>query len=148
MLNIRTVILSVALVAMLLLAVPLVTARTEVVSDPSSDPVIALDHQDRYDKMNKVPIPSYRSPLDVCYDMPLSEAAACRTESQPLVPSRRSSYRYELDECSDVSLMELASCRKASQVSIPSYRSPLDECFDVSISELAGCRSASQESTP
>ena len=115
MLNIRTVILSVVLVVVLMLTVQLVNARTEVVSDPLSDPVIVLDHQDRYDKMNKVPIPSYRSPLDECFDVPLSEAAACRTESQPLVPSHRSSYRYELDECSDVSLIELASCRKASQ---------------------------------
>ena len=37
MLNIRTVILSVVLVVMLLLAVPLVTARTEGVSAPSAD---------------------------------------------------------------------------------------------------------------
>ncbi len=45
MLNIRTVILSVALVVILMLAVPLVTARTEVVSNPASDPASALDNQ-------------------------------------------------------------------------------------------------------
>jgi hypothetical protein len=100
MLNIRPIILSVVLVVLLLLAVPLVAARTEVVSDPSSDLVIALDHQerydkmnklpiphqDRYDKMNRVPIPSYRSPLDVCYDVPLREVASCRIADPASVP--------------------------------------------------------------
>ena len=104
MLNIRTLILSIALVVILMLTVGLVTAKTEVASDPpsdpvsvldhqdrydkmsTSDPVIVLDHQDRYDKMNKVPIPSYRSPLDVCYDVPLSAAAACRLAEQAPAP--------------------------------------------------------------
>jgi len=148
MLKIRTILLSVVLVLILALTARLVTARTEVVSDPSSGPASLIDNQDRSTNQNRAPIPSYRSPLDECFDVPLSEAAACRTESQPLVPSHRSSYRYELDECSDVSLIELASCRKASQVSIPSYRSPLDECFDVSLSEVASCRNASQAPAP
>ena len=100
MLNIRTVILSVVLVVLLLLAVPLVAARTEVVSAPPSDPVIALDHQDRYDKMNKVPIshqdrydkmnkvpiPSYRSPLDECFDVGLIYRAQCLNEGQESTP--------------------------------------------------------------
>jgi len=60
---------------------------------------------------NTAPIPSYRSRLDECFDVPLSEAAVCRTESQPLVPSSRS----RLDECFDVSVSELAGCRDASQ---------------------------------
>ena len=84
MLNIRTLILAVTLVVILLLTVPLVAARTEVASGPSSDPVIALNHQNRYDKMNKVPIPSYRSPLDECFDVPLREAAGCRDTSQTI----------------------------------------------------------------
>ena len=82
MLNVRTLILAVVLVVILMVAVPLVTARTESVSNPSGDPVFALEHQDRYDKMNKVPIPSYRSPLDVCYDVGLMERAKCLSESQ------------------------------------------------------------------
>ena len=115
MLNIRTVILSVVLVVLLLLAVPLVAARTEVVSAPPSNPVIALDHQDRYDKMNRVPIPSYRSPLDECFDVPLSEVAACRAEGQTLIPS----YRSKLDVCSDVGLIYRAQCLNESQESTP-----------------------------
>ena len=82
MLNIRTIILSAVLAAILIFTVQLVTARTEVVPNPSSDPVIVLDHQDRYDQMNKVPIPSYRSPLDECFDVPLREIASCRNPSQ------------------------------------------------------------------
>jgi hypothetical protein len=132
MLNMRTLILSVVVVVILMLAVPLVTARTEAVSYPAGAsvivlddqdrynkmnkaPVLVLDYQDRYDEMNKVPISSYRSPLDVCYD---------------------------------VSIRELAACRDASQALIQADQSPVDECFDVSISELAGCRKQSQESIP
>ena len=86
MLNIRTIIVSVALVIILLLAVPLVTARTEVASDPSSDPVIVLDNQEPSGNQNSAPIPSYRDPLDVCYDVPLSAAAACRIAEQADAP--------------------------------------------------------------
>ena len=92
MLKIRTVILSVTLVVILLLTVPLVAARTEVASGPSSDPVIGLNHQERYDKMNKMPIPSYRSPLDECYDVPLREAAKCRDASQSIEDSLNERY--------------------------------------------------------
>jgi hypothetical protein len=136
MLNIRTVILSVVVLVVLGLGAQLVTARTEVVSDPLSDPVIVLNHQDRYDKMNSssridpvivldhqnrydkmnnVPIPSYRSPLDVCYDVPLRE---------------------------------IASCRATSQVTVPAYRSPLGVCYDVPLSTAAACRLAEQADTP
>jgi hypothetical protein len=86
MLNTRTLILSVVVVVILLLAVPLVTARTEAVSNPAGASVLVLDHQDRYDEMNRAPIPSYRSPLDVCYDVPLSAAAACHLAEQPVTP--------------------------------------------------------------
>jgi hypothetical protein len=126
MLNIRTVILSVALVVILMVAVPLVTARTEIVSDPSSNPASGLEVQEgpaniidtyraRSYRSNygerQVPIASYRSPLDVCYDVPLKDAN---------------------------------SCRNASQASIPLYRSPLDVCYDVSLSEAAACRLSEQ----
>ena len=111
MLNIRTIIISVVLAVIFMLTVQLVTARTEVVSAPSSDSVIVLDHQDRFDKMN----PSYRSPLDECFDVSLSERASCRNASQATVPS----YRSPLDECFDVSLSERASCRNASQAPAP-----------------------------
>lgn len=122
MLNIRTVILSVVVLVVLMLTAQLATAGTEVVSVPSNDPVIGLDHQDRfdkmnpvvvsdhqdrYDKMNEAPVPSYRSPLDECFDVPLGELTACRAESRTIVPS----YRDPLDECFDVPISELASCR-------------------------------------
>jgi len=132
MLNIRTLILSATLVVLLLLAIPLATARTEAVSNPAGElvlvfdhqnrydkmnnaPVLVLDHQDRYDKMNKVPIPSHRDPLDECFDVPLSEAAACHAEGQSLVPTNRS----KLDECFDVGLIYRAQCLKESQESTP-----------------------------
>ena len=115
MLNIRTVILSVALVVILMVAVPLVTARTEVASDPSGNPVSVVINEEQSANQRKEPIPSYRSPLDECYDVPLREVASCRIASQVPVPA----YRSPLDECSDVPLRELSSCRNASQESIP-----------------------------
>jgi hypothetical protein len=115
MLNIRTLILSVALVVMLMLAVPLVTARTELASNPASDSASVLNNQESSANENKVPIPSYRSRLDECFDVPLSELAACRIESQTLIPS----YRSRLDVCFDVPLSELASCQNASQAATP-----------------------------
>ena len=110
MLKIRTVILSVVLVVILLLAVQLVTARTEVASDPSSDPAGVINSQEQPASQNKEPVPSYRSPFDECFDVPLREAASCGKASQAPVPT----YRSELDECFDVSLRDLAGCRNTS----------------------------------
>ena len=115
MLNIRTVILSVVLVVMLLLTVPLVTARTEVASDPSQHPVIVLDNQDPSGNQYNIPIPSYRSPLDECYDVPLREANSCRNASPASIPS----YRSPLDVCYDVPLSAAAACRLAEQAHAP-----------------------------
>jgi len=84
MLNIRTVILSAALLVALIFAVTVVTARTEVVSDPLSEPVIVLDNQEPSGNQYNVPIPSYRSPLDECFDVPLRDAAGCRDASQTI----------------------------------------------------------------
>ena len=84
MLNTRTVILSIVLVVILMITAGLVTARTEVVSDPSNDPAGLLENQapsasqinlDYYTR-------PYRSPLDVCYDVGLMERAKCLSESQ------------------------------------------------------------------
>jgi hypothetical protein len=82
MLNIRTLILAVVLMILLMLSVQLVTARTEVVSHPSRGSVSWLDIQEAYVDQHKAPIPSYRSPLDVCYDLPLREATDCREAKQ------------------------------------------------------------------
>ena len=86
MLNIRTLILSIVLVVTLMLTVQLVTVRTEVVSNSSSDPVIVLETQEESGNQNTAPIPSYRSPLDECYDVPLREANSCRNASQASTP--------------------------------------------------------------
>jgi hypothetical protein len=114
MLNNRILISSIVLAIVLLLTARLVTARTEVVSDPSNDPAAVVENQQSTDQ-NKAPIPSYRSPLDECFDVSLREAANCRNASQVLVPS----YRSPLDECFDVSLREVASCRNSSQAPPP-----------------------------
>jgi len=116
MLNIRTVILSATLVVLLLLAIPLATARTEVSSDPSDESASALNHPEEVANRNIASIPSYRDPLDECFDVPLSEAAACHAEGQSLVPSYRSKL---LDECSDAGLIYRAQCLRESQASTP-----------------------------
>jgi hypothetical protein len=64
---------------------------------------------------NIAPIPSYRDPLEECFDVPLREAASCRIASQVPVPA----YRSPLDVCYDVPLREVTSCRNASQKSTP-----------------------------
>lgn len=116
MLNNRTFILFIAFVAIFVLTVGWVTTRTEVVSNPSRDSASVLENQEGFADQNKAPIPSYRSPLDECFDVSLREAANCHSASQVTVPS----YRSPLDECFDVSLREVASCRKADQEPIPS----------------------------
>jgi hypothetical protein len=114
MLNIRTTVLSVVLVLILMLSVRLVTARTDVVSVPSNDSAAVMENQQSTNQ-NKAPIPSYRSPLDECFDVSLREVTSCRAASQVPVPS----YRSPFDGCFDVSLREVASCRAASQAPIP-----------------------------
>ena len=84
MLNIRTAILSVVILVALMLTVQLVAARTEIASDPSQDSVIVLDNPEPSGNHYNLPIPSYRSPLDECFDVPLREAAECRDASQPI----------------------------------------------------------------
>jgi hypothetical protein len=113
--NIRTVILAVVLVLILLFAAQLVTAKTEDILNPSPDPVSVTNDKVNSASQNPVPVLLYRTRFDVCFDVPLREAAACRAESQTLVPADRP----RLDECFDVSLSELASCRNANQVTAP-----------------------------
>jgi hypothetical protein len=113
--NIRTIILAVVLVLILLFAAQLVTAKTEDVSKTSPDLVSVTSDKEKPANPNPAPAPLYRSRFDVCFDVPLREAAACRVEGQMLVPADRP----KLDECFDVSLSELASCRNANQVTAP-----------------------------
>jgi len=114
MLNNRIVILSIVLVLILMLTARLVTARTVVGSAPSNDPAAVMENQHSTNQ-NKAPIPSYRSPLDECFDVSLREVANCRSGSQVTVQS----YRSPLDECFDVPIREIAACRNASQTLAP-----------------------------
>jgi hypothetical protein len=115
MLNIRTILSSVIVVIVLLLTVQLVNARTGVASDPWSAPSIGLGHQERYDQMNKAPIPAYRSPLDECFDVSISESASCYDASQQPALSNQPA----LDTCSDVGLIYRAECLKEVQEPTP-----------------------------
>jgi len=145
MLNLRTLILSVVLVLTLMLTIPLVAARTEVATNPSSEAAGVSEIQDQSAGLkNMYSAPAYRSQFGACFDVSIRDLAACRAASRAPVQS----FRSPIDECFDVSLSEVAGCRDASQTTIQSYHSTLDECFDVSISEIASCRAASQASTP
>lgn len=116
MLNIRTLTLSVALVAIFVLTVGLVTARTERVSVESSAPASGSEIQEQPSDTNETyRPPSYRSQFGECFDVSLRDLAACRNTSQAAAPAEDSG----VDECFDVSISELAGCRKQSQESIP-----------------------------
>lgn len=115
MLNIRIVILSVVLAVLLVLTVPLVTARTEVVSKPTGGLVSAPDNSEASVDQGKAPIASYRSQFGECFDVPIRELADCRNAGRAAIQAEASA----VDECFDVSLSELASCREASQASAP-----------------------------
>lgn len=116
MLNIRTLVLSVILVAALLLTVGLVTARTEAIPNPSSNPggvsAVEVEPADRNSALNA---PSYRSQFGECYDVSIQDLAACRGAGQRSAQPKRP----PLDECYDVSIWDLAACRNASQLPAP-----------------------------
>lgn len=111
--NIRTVILSAALALVFLFAARLVIAETKVVSETLSQPANVLAAPESPSNQNNAPIPSYRSWLGKCFDVPVSELTSCQSASQIPV----SSYRFRQDECFDVPLSELASCRNGYQAS-------------------------------
>jgi hypothetical protein len=115
MLNIRTVTLSVVFVLVFIFTVQLVTTRSVVVSDLSESQVVSVNNPEESGNQSKAFVPSYRSRLDECFDVPVGEVVACHAQDQTLVAT----YRSRLDECFDVSLSELAACRGASQVTAP-----------------------------
>jgi hypothetical protein len=119
------------------------TARTTSASIPSHDPISLLGNQDISTHQNNAPVLSSRSPLDECFDVPLSELTGCRNASK--APIRH--FRSQPDECFDVPLSELTGCRNADKAATQHYRSPLYECFDVPLSKLTSCRDASQTSS-
>ena len=111
--NIRTVILSVALALVFLFAARLAIAEPKVVSETLREPAGILAAPEPRSDQNNAPAPFYRSRLGECFDVPVSELAGCQNASQVPVPS----YRSRLDECFDVPVSELASCRNANQAS-------------------------------
>lgn len=116
MLNIRTLVLSVILVAAILLTVGLVTARTEVISNTSSNPGgVSAVEEEPADLKSVLNARSYRSQFGECYDVSIQDLAACRGASQRSAQAERP----PLDECYDVSIWDLAACRNASQAPAP-----------------------------
>ena len=116
MLNIRTIALSIVLVLILMLTARLATARTEAVSDPSTDAAGVSEIQEQSaDLKSTYSALSYRSQFGECFDVSIKDLAACRAASQAPLQS----FRSPLDECFDVSISEVANCRAASQVSTP-----------------------------
>ena len=112
MLNIRTFTLSVALFLILVFTTQLLLARTEVISEPSSNPASVIQNQQPSVNQNIVHLPKYRSSLDECFDVSLMDLANCRSERQVSIPS----YRNPLDTCFDVPLKDVISCRNADQM--------------------------------
>jgi hypothetical protein len=115
MLNIRTLISTVAIVFWLILAAGSMATTTDAAAGFVSNTDIVLDE---------------------CFDVSISELADCRRGNQRLAQS----YRHRLDECFDVSLREVADCRRGNQRLAQSYRPRLDECFDVPLRERTACR--------
>ena len=116
MLNIRTIIFSVGLMIVFLLAAQFVTAETEAASNPSSAAASLPDDDNPSSNPGYMgTIGSYRALPDKCFDVPLREAAACRETSQ----TTNRSYRSPLDECFDVSIREVASCHDVSRAPTP-----------------------------
>jgi hypothetical protein len=113
--NIRTVILFVALALGFLFAAPLVIAEPKVVSEALNEPASVLAAPEPRSDQNNAPVPSYRSQLGECFDVPVSELASCQNANQAPV----SSYRSRIDECFDVPVSELASCRNGYQAPAP-----------------------------
>jgi hypothetical protein len=95
MLNLRTITLSFVLVLILMLTVPLVAARTEVASSPSSDAASVSEIQEpSADLKNTYSPPSYRSQFGECFDVNKGPCA-CRNASQAPV-ARIVSHRWVL----------------------------------------------------
>lgn len=141
MLNIRTIILSIVLVAILMLTAGLVSVKREVVSNTTNGEAEVSGSQEQSANPTKpYSVPSYRSQFGECLDVSIQEFAICVDTNQPSIQT----YRPPLDECFDVPLAEVADCRSKSQASSQFHRLPVDECFDVPLTEASSCRIESQ----
>lgn len=89
MLDIRTLISTVAIAFMLILAAGSVARTTDAAAGFATNTDIVLDE---------------------CFDVSISELADCRRENQRLAQS----YRHRLDECFDVPLRERTACRQTT----------------------------------
>lgn len=115
MLNTRTTLVSISLLAVLLLALSFVTSRTDVGSGSASDQLVSNKNGSVPVSLDTAPIRSYRDRSDQCFDVSVRDLNACRAEVQAPAPSRL----LKVDECFDVSISELASCRSTSQAPAP-----------------------------
>ena len=136
MLNNRIVILSVALLAIFLLAAMRVYATTVSVSIPPNTSVGVVDNPEAPANQKNMDTPRlYRFRLDEDFDVALRERASLRQASKTNIFL----YRSRFDESFDLSLREQPRLRDLGKATFPSYRSLLNECFDMSIKELYMC---------
>ena len=90
-------------------------------------------------------VAGYRQPTNECYDVPISEAAACRGDVEAPAShwaDTMAGYRQPPYECYDAPLSEAAACRAGSEAHAQTeagaagvYRKPLGPCFDVPLGE-------------
>lgn len=115
MLNTRTALVSISLLAVLLLALSFATSHSGVRSGSSSDQLISNKNGSIAASLDTASIRSYRDRSDQCFDVSVRDLNACRAEVQAPAPSGL----LKVDECFDVSISELASCRSTSQAPAP-----------------------------
>jgi len=145
MLNIRTIILSIVLVAILMLTAGLVSVKREIASNTTNAEAESPGSQEQSaDQTKPYNVLSYRSQFGQCIDVSIQELATCIDTNQ----NSMKTYRPPLDECFDVPLTDIAGCRDESQAPSQLYRSPVDECFDVPLTEAFSCRNESQTASP
>ena len=139
MLNIRIALLSVAFLVLFTLTSGLMPVRPEVVLDPSSELASVLDNQERSANQNKVNnTRSYRSPLDECFDVSLSELASCRNTGKAPTQVDRST----VDACANLPPNGPVSCTNARPALVRLNRSPVDTCTNLPPNGPVSCTNA------
>jgi hypothetical protein len=109
MLNLRTIGLSLALVAAAMLAIGLTTGQSQANKNSAGSEMIAP----AWTAGDWARL--YRASLGDCFDVPVSEQANCQKASQP----SWSTYRDRGDECFDVPIAEVRDCREAGEAVTP-----------------------------
>ena len=107
-----------ALVVLAALTLRQARATTEVVAGQSDNSSTTLDQSRGSAGQTTLVRPRpYRASLDECFDVPLKDAAACRSHTQAFAPPAAEPtppYRPSSDECFDVPLKDAAACRAAN----------------------------------